>query len=63
MDVKELQSRIEGTVTVATDAGYEESPARSHLESTDAGALPASGGPGARTEQDVVEAIRFARAQ
>ena len=42
MEVKELQSRIEGKVTTRSDSEYESSQTRDHLESTDAGALPAA---------------------
>src|SRR5688572_2788484 len=60
MDVKELQSRVEGTVTVATDAGYEDlrrslvwnqlTPARYPQVVVQVA-----------SEQDVVEAIHYAR--
>lgn len=61
MGVKELQSRIEGKVTTATDAGYEQLRCEmswNQLTPTRYPQLVVQ----VATEQDVVEAVRFARA-
>jgi FAD/FMN-containing dehydrogenase len=60
MEVKELQSRIEGKVTTATDAGYEQLRRESiwnQLMPTRHPQLVVQ----VATELDVVEAVRFAR--
>ena len=62
MDVKALQSRIEGKVTVATDAGYEQlrrSLVWNQLTPTRYPQVVVQ----VATEKDVVEAVRFARTQ
>lgn len=61
MEVKELQSRIEGKVTTATDAGYENLRREitwNQLTPTRYPQLVVQ----VATEHDVVEAVRFARA-
>ena len=61
MDAKELQSRIEGTVTTATDAEYENlrrGMSWNQLTPTRYPQLVVQ----VATEHDVVEAVRFARA-
>jgi FAD/FMN-containing dehydrogenase len=60
MEVNELQSRIEGKVTTATDAGYENLRREiiwNHLTPTRYPQLVVQ----VATEHDVVEAVRFAR--
>ena len=61
MDVKELQSRIEGKVTTATDAGYENLRRELIWNQLTPARYPQLVVQVA-TEHDVVEAVRFARA-
>jgi FAD/FMN-containing dehydrogenase len=61
MDVKELQSRIEGKVTSATDAGYEHLRREMSWNQLTPARYPQLVAQVA-TEHDVVEAVRFARA-
>ena len=62
MDVKELQSRIEGKVTTATEAGYENLRCKMVWNQLTPARYPDLIVQVA-TEQDVVEAVRFARAK
>jgi FAD/FMN-containing dehydrogenase len=61
MEVKELQSRIEGTVTTATDAGYEHLRREMIWNQLTPARYPRLV-VRVTTEHDVVEAVRFARA-
>lgn len=62
MDVKALQSRIEGKVTVATDAGYEDLR-RSLIWNQLTPMRYPQVVVQVASEQDVIEAVRFARTQ
>jgi FAD/FMN-containing dehydrogenase len=61
MEVKELRSRIEGKVTAATDEGYENLRREMSWNQLTPARYPQLVAQVA-TEQDVVEAVRFARA-